>query len=212
MPTYRTLVRWERTRGRDAQERSQLSVEKFETGDGAYTVPAIYEGATGEIGINSGRPSGVPFITASTAMLDKIFQGEKRSAAYLLQQAAEGARVESFDLSAAKKLSLNVAAREENLTTQNVVGVIEGSDPVLKDEYVAVGAHYDHVGVEAATATASTAAAGGDRIYNGADDDGSGTVAVLEMAHARQLDAASSALASLCGTRARKGVGLSLLR
>ncbi len=181
MPTYRTLLKWERTRQNPPPPRTLLAVERFETGDGAYTVPAIYEGAAGELGINSGKPSGVPFITASVAMLDKIFQGERRSAAFLLQQAAEGGKVESFELSAAKKLSLTVAAREETMLTQNVVGVLEGSDPVLKDEYVAVGAHYDHVGV---ATDAVAASAGGDRIYNGADDDGSGTVSVLEMAHA----------------------------
>jgi Zn-dependent M28 family amino/carboxypeptidase len=47
---------------------------------------------------------------------------------------------------------------------------------VLKNEYVAIGAHYDHVGIGRAVA--------GDSIYNGADDDGSGTVAVLAIAEA----------------------------
>ena len=60
--------------------------------------------------------------------------------------------------------------------TQNVVAVWEGSDPVLKNEYVAMGAHYDHVGI-CAPGTA-------DPICNGADDDGSGTTALLGMAEA----------------------------
>src|SRR5262249_15897716 len=59
---------------------------------------------------------------------------------------------------------------------QNVVAVREGSDPVLKDEYVALGAHYDHLGIGAPVH--------GDSIFNGADDDGSGTVALLAMAEA----------------------------
>jgi len=58
----------------------------------------------------------------------------------------------------------------------NVVGVIRGSDPALAGEAVVIGAHFDHVGVGPAV--------GGDSIYNGADDDGSGTVAVLEIARA----------------------------
>lgn len=58
----------------------------------------------------------------------------------------------------------------------NVIAVIEGSDPKLKDEYVAIGAHIDHDGVRPQ--------AQGDKIWNGADDDGSGTVAMLEIAHA----------------------------
>jgi hypothetical protein len=177
MPTERTLSKWEATRqGPPPEDRSLLVVEKFETGDGANTVAATYEGLSGDLAVNSGRPSGVPFITASVPMLERIFEGERHTAAYLLRQAAEGVGVESFDLGAGKRLSLNVAAREETLTTQNVVGVIEGSDPVLKDEYVAIGAHYDHVGTGEPV--------NGDAIYNGADDDGSGTVSVLEMAHA----------------------------
>lgn len=60
--------------------------------------------------------------------------------------------------------------------TQNVVAVIPGSDPKLKEEYVAFGAHIDHVGMRANVE--------GDNIWNGADDDGSGTVSILEIAHA----------------------------
>ena len=56
----------------------------------------------------------------------------------------------------------------------NVIGFIEGNDPDLKNEFVILGAHYDHIG------TAKTV--DGDSIANGANDDASGTVAVLEWA------------------------------
>jgi hypothetical protein len=59
--------------------------------------------------------------------------------------------------------------------SHNIVGVIEGSDPVLKNEYVVVSAHYDHLGI-------GTPDKNGDKIYNGADDDGSGTVGILSVA------------------------------
>ncbi|MBJ6117804.1 M28 family peptidase [Pontibacter sp. BT310] len=59
--------------------------------------------------------------------------------------------------------------------TENVLGFIEGSDK--KDEVVVVTAHYDHVGIE-------QDAPGDDKIFNGANDDGSGTVAVIELAEA----------------------------
>jgi hypothetical protein len=59
--------------------------------------------------------------------------------------------------------------------TRNVVGILRGSDPVLRDTYVMLTAHYDHLG---------TRASGDDRIYNGANDDGSGTVSVIEIAGA----------------------------
>ncbi|MDH5589620.1 MAG: M20/M25/M40 family metallo-hydrolase [Gemmatimonadota bacterium] len=59
----------------------------------------------------------------------------------------------------------------------NVVGILDGTDPVLKDEYVVFSGHMDHVGV-------GTPDASGDSIYNGADDDASGTAAVMEVAQA----------------------------
>jgi hypothetical protein len=58
----------------------------------------------------------------------------------------------------------------------NVLGVLRGSDPVLRDSAVLVDAHFDHLGIRTPVA--------GDSIYNGADDDASGTVAVLEIARA----------------------------
>ncbi len=64
----------------------------------------------------------------------------------------------------------------------NVIGVLEGSDPALKKEYVLFTAHMDHIGTPGAGE--GCAARGGDSICNGADDDGSGTAAVLELAQA----------------------------
>ncbi|WP_082493779.1 M28 family peptidase [Massilia sp. Leaf139] len=58
---------------------------------------------------------------------------------------------------------------------RNVVGILRGSDPALKDTYVLVTAHYDHVGLKPGQ---------GDGIFNGANDDGSGTVSVIELAKA----------------------------
>ncbi len=61
---------------------------------------------------------------------------------------------------------------------RNVIGVLpgSGSDPALRDTYVLLTAHYDHLGVREQGS--------GDRIYNGANDDGSGTVSVMEVARA----------------------------
>ncbi len=64
----------------------------------------------------------------------------------------------------------------EETTAPNVVAVLEGSDPVLRDEYIVFSGHMDHVGVRNPVA--------GDSIFNGADDDASGTNAVLEAAEA----------------------------
>ena len=67
-------------------------------------------------------------------------------------------------------------AADARTNAVNVVGVIPGADPALRDQVVLVDAHYDHLGIGPAQR--------GDSIYNGADDDASGVVAVLEIARA----------------------------
>ena len=67
---------------------------------------------------------------------------------------------------------LEVAFETQRYETQNVVGILDGADPQRRNEYVAISAHYDHVQTR------------NGQIYNGADDDGSGTSAVLEIAQA----------------------------
>ena len=118
----------------------------------------------------------IPLIYASEKMVRAILDGEKLNYETVRKQASEGAPGGSFDLGAGKQASFNVNAKVDETMTQNVVGVIEGADPILKKEFVAVGAHYDHVGMDRN--------AEGDKIFNGADDDGSGTVATLAIAEA----------------------------
>lgn len=64
-----------------------------------------------------------------------------------------------------------------SLETENVLALLEGADPKLKDEVVVITSHYDHVGIGEPDST-------GDRIYNGADDDGSGTIGMVNAAKA----------------------------
>lgn len=109
------------------------------------------------------------------------------------QEAIEGAlEASGFDLAAARlrgdepletqrisgfNITINLEYQTvEELTAPNVVAILEGSDPTLRDEYVTFSAHMDHVGVGNPV--------NGDSIYNGADDDASGTIAVLEVAEA----------------------------
>jgi len=77
----------------------------------------------------------------------------------------------STDLPGAK-MTIATTSKTALVRGTNVLGIIEGSDPKLKDEYFVVGAHYDHNGMW------------GDYIYNGADDNGSGSVGVLNIAKA----------------------------
>ncbi len=89
------------------------------------------------------------------------------------------ARKDARDLLAHSKdvrLTLHMEAPiEQPAKVRNVVGLLRGSDPVLRDTYVMLTAHYDHLG---------TRPYGQDQIYNGANDDGSGTVSVMEIAGA----------------------------
>jgi hypothetical protein len=122
--------------------------------------------------------SALPTVFASQKLLDALFAGEAVSGADVMKQAQSGEAGEAFALAPTKRVKLSVANNAETATTQNVVAVLEGRDSVLKHEYVAMGAHYDHIGVS------GTPDATGDRINNGADDDGSGTVSILTIAEA----------------------------
>lgn len=71
------------------------------------------------------------------------------------------------------KVSFQCKRLNTEIETKNIIGIIEGSDPVLKNECVVLMAHYDHLGVDL----------NGD-VYNGADDNGSGVVTLFEVAEA----------------------------
>ena len=153
VPDFQYLANWESNRIR-LTERTTTTVEKFQTPSTPLS----------------------PGIIATPRLASLLFQGEKQNATQIFEAAFGGQPPEPFVLSAQKTLSINIRLKSDLAATQNVVAVFEGSDPVLKNEYVALGAHYDHVGVGIPV--------NGDAIYNGADDDGSGTIALLAMAEA----------------------------
>ena len=154
IPNIEFLSTWDRTRQR-FMERGNLLVEKL---------------------ARSNSEAALPRLIVSLRMAAALLQGEKQNVGAVFNGASSGELVPSFELNTNKNVKINIVTKTEMMMTQNVVGVLEGSDPVLKNEYVAVGAHYDHIGIGAPV--------NGDAIYNGADDDGSGTVAVLSMAEA----------------------------
>ncbi|HNG96312.1 MAG TPA: M20/M25/M40 family metallo-hydrolase [Acidobacteriota bacterium] len=116
-----------------------------------------------------------PVIVAGETLSRALFAGEKYDLDAVLNAAGASGSMPSFAFAPDKRFSMTLAIDQVRMPTRNVIGVLEGSDPVLKNEYVAISAHYDHVGIGPANAT-------GDTIYNGADDDGSGTVTVLAIA------------------------------
>jgi hypothetical protein len=83
----------------------------------------------------------------------------------------------AFDAAAAPTISAHIAApKVEQSKLRNVIGLLRGSDPVLKDTYLLITAHYDHLGLRDNGTP--------DHIFNGANDDGSGTASVIEIANA----------------------------
>jgi hypothetical protein len=134
-----------------------------------------------------------PNVTARDDFFEFLFSNAEVKYAELKEKAAKQEPLPSFTLKGVK-LSFNLDADYQVVRTQltrNVIGVVEGADPKLKDTYVTFSAHYDHVGY----ADGAVAQGGGggrrvkegaaeDRIWNGADDDGSGTVTLLGVAKA----------------------------
>jgi Zn-dependent M28 family amino/carboxypeptidase len=137
-----------------------------------------------------------PTVTAEDAFFTFLFSHAPVKYDELKQRAAAQEPLPSFHLDGVR-LTFDVDADYHVVRTQlaqNVVALVEGSDPQMKNTYVAFGAHYDHVGyaegeVDRAGNGARRLGAKGrvtpgaedDRIWNGADDDGSGTVALMAL-------------------------------
>lgn len=115
-----------------------------------------------------------PTFTISAKLADQILAASGMKIEDLRQQIDRSLKPAVFDIAA---VTVQASMRRSpTLSTENVLAFIEGSDPKLKDEVVIVSAHYDHLGLNPLLE--------GDQIFNGAADDGSGTVACLELARA----------------------------
>jgi len=123
-----------------------------------------------------------PSITSSDEFLEFVFSGSDLTYADLKARAQQQQDLARFTLKGVT-ITFDLDADYQILNTRytrNVVGIVEGADPVLKDTYVAFGAHYDHVGyVQGVLRNGQT-----DRISNGADDDGSGSATLIGLARA----------------------------
>jgi len=136
-----------------------------------------------------------PSLTADDSLLQFLFSRAPVKYDELKKRAESRDPLPSFRLEGVS-VTFNVDDEYEVVRTQltqNIVAVVEGSDPRLKSSYVAMGAHYDHVGYaeeelndgkRRSSPGRITSGAEADRIWNGADDDGSGTVALMALARA----------------------------
>ena len=127
----------------------------------------------------SASSAGLPIIQITHAVANNIINDKDRTVADLRSKIDQELAPFSFELD--RKVSARVNLKFEKETATNVIGFIEGSDPILNKEYIIIGAHYDHLGY------------GGHRsgslnpdsmqIHNGADDNASGTAGILELSH-----------------------------
>jgi Zn-dependent M28 family amino/carboxypeptidase len=113
-------------------------------------------------------------ITFNPAKAERLFAGARHTFAALLKIADEGRALPHFPLPTAVRAK--VAVESHDVESQNVAGLVKGSDPALAGEYVVLTAHLDHLGVGAPI--------DGDAIYNGAMDNASGIATLIEAASA----------------------------
>ena len=121
---------------------------------------------------------GIPAVHAKRAPLLGLFKAAGKDVAAIQKKIDGDLKPQSFDLPDSRvHISTDVVRTRK--TVRNVLAGIPGSDPALKDEWVVVGAHYDHLGLGDRNSLAPSQIG---QIHHGADDNASGTSGVLEIA------------------------------
>ncbi len=151
---------------------------KFDSRDDL--IDLYYEGGQKSVGI--------PVVHIKRPLADQLLAPAGTSVEQLENRLIDGELMAPIELATEFTATTEVVKTEQQ--TQNVLAVLPGSDPVLRDEYLVVGAHYDHLGFGgpgSGSRRPDTTA-----IHNGADDNASGTAALLELA--RSLSQSSTKL------------------
>lgn len=132
------------------------------------------------LGEGSGQGVNIPCAHVSVPLAEACVAGLGKTLAALQTAIDGGAKPASAEVPGAT-VTVEIEVMKNPQKTWNVIGCVDGSDPVLKDEYVVVGAHYDHIGLGHFGALDPGNAG---KIHYGADDNASGTSGVLEVAEA----------------------------
>jgi Zn-dependent M28 family amino/carboxypeptidase len=112
-------------------------------------------------------------VTFNPEAAEQLFTGSGHTFAEIAALAKDRKPLPHFPLDTS--LEATAAIVTKSVTSANLVGKLPGTDPTLKDEFVVLSAHTDHIGIGAPI--------NGDRIYNGAMDNGSGSALVMDMAN-----------------------------
>jgi len=115
-------------------------------------------------------------ISLENKVVDFVFKHLKTELRYLFQQIETTSKPQSFETGVRSFVNLDITY-DEKRPTQNVLAKISGTDKTLKNEYVILGAHMDHLGIDMT----------GD-VLNGADDNASGTAVVMEVARVMKFN------------------------
>ena len=116
----------------------------------------------------------IPLIRISEKTADKLFKYADSNTRDALKNCIN----KQWNIQIPVKVHGSVNTRNDSLSSNNIIAYMEGTDSILKNEYILVGAHYDHLGKE----TFPTLAGDSSIIYYGADDNASGTAGVMELA------------------------------
>jgi hypothetical protein len=125
-----------------------------------------------------GAVTGIGAVHIKRNFADKLFESQGLNLADYQVKMSESKTPSSFMF---KDVNIKIETGVKEIQTEswNVAGYIEGNDPVLKNEYIVIGAHFDHLGMGE---TGSLYRGDEPQIHNGADDNASGTSGVLEIA------------------------------
>lgn len=127
---------------------------------------------------NNEVTAGIPILNITRELANKILKQSGRTIDSLDRAIIAGKAPNSFNTGAVLKATSDVVQKRER--TANVVAFLEGNDPLLKDEYLVIGGHYDHLGFGgpgSGSRMPDTIA-----VHNGADDNASGTAMVMALA------------------------------
>jgi len=163
-------VRWKAIAARDAGAKALVVVARDANFKNDRLTRLVYDNRTGD--------AGIPVVVLSRQALDKILALSNTSVTQIEQ--ATTAKTPGNNRTLTGELTLSTDIVRNEVPAYNAIGVLEGSDPVLKNEHIVIGAHYDHLG-RGGEGSGSLAPSSGE-IHHGADDNASGTAGLLELA------------------------------
>ena len=147
---------------------------------------------------------GIAAVHAKRETLQKLFEDAGQELSTIHSAIDEDLMPRSFDLEGSMAFLATEVVRSKSMV-RNVLGALEGSDPDVKDEWVVVGAHYDHLGLGDQSSLAPSQIG---EVHNGADDNASGTSGVLELARLTANDDIEWARSTLFLAFAAEEIGL----